>query len=98
MGVSRHYTEDRMEREKAIQKIGFGEILYKAVVFDERKGKNFIYEITSTAILVIRAYDEPSLIITKYPARPSRIKRYWTGAPESLIEISIKNTRKGLVF
>lgn len=96
--MSRHYTEDRTDREEAIQTIGFGEILYKTVAFDERKGKKFIYEITSTAILVIRAFDEPTLIITRYPARPSRIKRYWTDAPESIIEISIKNTRRGFVF
>lgn len=99
MGLSRHYTRDNVDRQKAIiNEIGLGTVIYKTVYFDERRNRNYIYEITSTAIMVVRAYDEPSLIITRYPARPSRIKRVWQDATDEIIELSVKHTRMGYVF
>lgn len=99
MGLSTHYTNERKLRESAIiSRIGLGEIVYRGVVFDNRRGKNYIYEVSSTAIMTVRAYDEPTLVITRYPARPSRIKQFWQEATEEVIKVSIRNTRLGYVF
>lgn len=98
MRTSRHYSNDRKARENAIKEIGLGITLHTVVIYDERRNRKFYYDITSTAVLVVRAYDDPSLIITKYPARPSRINRYWKNAPQEVIELSIEHTRMGLVF
>lgn len=98
MSYSRHYTEERKEREAAILKIGLGEVLHTEVQFRKDKNKNYLYKITSTAILIVCPADMPNHIVTMYPARPSRIKNYWKDAPKEIIDLSVKHTRMGLVF
>lgn len=98
MGLSRHYTNTRTAREQAIRQIGLGTIAFRSVVVDARRNKSYIYEVSTTAILTVRAVDEPTLIITRFPARPSRIRQFWADVTEEILEVSIANTRKGLVF
>lgn len=98
MGLSRHYTDTRVERDNAIKAIGLGTIVYRATVVDTRRNKSYIYEVSTTAILTIRAVDNPTLIITRYPARPSRLRQFWAEVTDDIIEVSVRNTRKGLVF
>lgn len=98
MGYSTHIVEERKARLHAIKKIGLGTVVFSTVIYDVKREKNFIYEISSTAILTVRAYDEPTLIVTRYPARPSRIRKYWAEATEEVIQIAIKHTQMGYTF
>lgn len=98
MTHSNHYKEARILRQEAIEQIGLGTVVHTEVVFDVRKNRHFYYDITSTAVLIVRAFDEPDFIITKYPARPSRIQRYWENAPEEIVMLSVEHTRQGLTF
>lgn len=98
--TSRHYTDERQEREKAILKIGLGDVIHAEVHFDKSRNRSYRYEITSTAILIVKALDR-DLIVTKYPARPSRIKKYWTeesAARQNVLAKSYENTQRGLTF
>lgn len=92
--TSRHYDEERKFREEAI-KTYFGEegkIVFSTVLFDEKRKRNYKYEITENAILIIRATD-CDLIITKMLARPSRIKRVWENPTEEVMRKAIANAR-----
>lgn len=92
--TSKHYQRDRKFREDTIKEL-FGEegkVVYSVVMFDEKRGKEFKYEITENAVLIVRATDR-DFIITKMLARPSRITRVWKDAPKEIIEIAIANAR-----
>lgn len=95
--VSRHYTNDKVDRQKAIEEIGEGKVIYTCVQFDEKRQQNFRYEITDTAILIVKAEVE-EFIITKIIARPSRIKRYWADAPKEIVMLAVEHTRAGYIF
>lgn len=93
MGYSKHYTNDRTEREAYIKKVGIGEVVYRRTIFDESRGRKFVYEVTTTAMVIVRAYDDQNLIITQYPARPSRIKKIWENPDPEILRISIEYSR-----
>lgn len=94
MTTSAHYHFERKERNELINRIGEGTVVYTTVVFDSKRGRNFRYEITDNAVLIVKAMDA-DVIITKMIARPSRIRRYWAEAPQELILKSVEYTRKG---
>lgn len=98
MTISRHYQEDRARRERAIEKIGLGEVVHTVVMYDEKRKRSYLYEITTTAVLMVKSADRENFLVTRYPARPSRIKKYWKNAPREIIELSVAHTRMGLVF
>ena len=61
-------------------------------MYNDKKQKDYRYEITDKAVLIVKATDA-DFIITKMLARPSRIKRVWADAPKEVIEIAIANAR-----
>lgn len=95
MTVSRHYTEDRTERQMVIDCIGEGTVVYTTLQYDEQRGRTYRYEITDNAILIVKD-ERNTKIITKMIARPSRIRRYWADAPQEIIMIAVKHTRAQL--
>lgn len=98
MGYSNHYTNERRDRNKLINEMGEGKIVYTVIKFDEKRQRNFIYEITEKAIIIIRACDDKELIITKYPARPSRLHQFWENPPQSVLEYAIMYSRQRLTY
>lgn len=92
--ISKHYTENRQFREQTIQELfgNEGKVIYSIIKFDEKRRKNFLYEITENAVLIVKATDR-DFIITKMLARPSRIKRVWTDAPKEILKIAIQNAK-----
>lgn len=97
MTTSAHYHFERTEREQKIREIGEGTVIYSTIRYDEKRQRNFLYEITDNAILIVKATDR-DCIITKMIARPSRIKKYWNEAPKSLILLAVEHTREKLYF
>lgn len=93
--TSKHYTKDRKFREDTIKQLfgDEGKVVYSAILFDEKRGKNFLYEVTENAVLIVKATDKENFIITKMLARPSRIKRVWENAPKEILEIAIQNAK-----
>lgn len=89
---SRHYTNDRKERDRLIHEVGMGTVIFSTIQYDEKRGKKYLYQITDTAILIVKATDR-NLVITQMVARPSRIRRYWKNAPQELIDLAIAHTR-----
>lgn len=85
MGLSTHYVETRKQRQELLKSVGLGTIVHRCIQYDYKRKKQFIYEISSTAILTVRAYDEPTLIITRYQAMPRKILRYWADAPKEIL-------------
>lgn len=95
MTTSRHYTNDRKEREKVIKMIGEGEVVATFLKDRFHKGGLERHEITSTGI--IRIYNHrTNKLITKLIARPGQIKRYYEEgkAPKELIKKAVDNTVK----
>lgn len=98
MEYSYHYRAERTERDNYINTVGIGEVVYSRVMLDEKRGRYFIYEITSTAIVIVKATDRPDYIITKYPARPSRIQKIWDNPSPEVLKISINYSKMGITF
>lgn len=94
MTYSKHYINDRQERQNLINTIGIGKVIHTEIAFDEKRGRTFKYEITSNAVLIVKDRHK-DFVITQMVARPSRIKKYWSNAPQEIIQISIEHTRKG---
>ena len=90
---SKHYEIYRKERDNLIQTIGEGEIIYETISYEERRHRSYKICITDNCVLMVKALDR-EYVITKYIARPSRIKQYWAEAPSWLIEKSIEYARK----
>ena len=98
MTISKHYTNEREEREANIRSIGEGE---KVAVFEvdrvHRNGPE-LHEITTTGI--IRIFNKNSgKLITKLIARPGQIARYYKGnAPQELIDKAYENLQLGFNY
>ena len=93
--TSKHYTNDRIEREKIIEMIGYGTIVAEFTVDRGHKNGPEIHKISDTGIITI--YNKRThKLITKLIARPGQIRRYYKNgnAPENLIKKAIDNTVK----
>lgn len=74
---TRHYTNDRNERESLIANvIGMGEVV-KVVILDRghRNGAER-HEISSTGIITVYNV-KTNRLVTKLIARPAQLARYW---------------------
>ena len=91
---SKHYEIYRKKRDALIQTIGEGEIIYETISYEERFHRSYRICITDNCILMVKPLDKEDYTITKYIARPSRIKQYWAEAPDWLIEKSVEYARK----
>lgn len=93
--TSKHYTEDRRDREIRINLIGMGQTVASFTVDKGHKNGPEIHEISDTGIITI--YNKRThKLITKLIARPGQIKRYYAEgkAPKTLVEKALDNTRK----
>lgn len=92
--ISKHYQRDRQYRENNIKEFlgDEGKVVFSTIMYNDKKQKDYRYEITNKAVLIVKATDA-DFIITKMLARPSRIKRVWADAPKEVIEIAIANAR-----
>ena len=92
--ISKHYQRDRQYRENNIKEFlgNEGKVVFSTIMYNDKKQKDYRYEITDKAVLIVKATDA-DFIITKMLARPSRIKRVWADAPKEVIEIAIANAR-----
>ena len=90
--TSKHFTQDRTDRERRIREIGYGEKVASFVVDRGHKNGPEIHEITSTGIINI--YNQfTKKLVTKLIARPAQIKRYFKGnAPKELLAVAKYNT------
>lgn len=92
--ISKHYQRDRQFRENNIKEFlgNEGKVVFSTIMYNDKKQKDYRYEITDKAVLIVKATDA-DFIITKMLARPSRIKRIWADAPKEMMEIAIANAR-----
>lgn len=92
--ISKHYQTDRQYRENNIKEFlgDEGKVVFSTTMYNDKKQKDYRYEVTDKAVLIVKATDA-DFIITKMLARPSRIKRVWADAPKEIIEIAIANAR-----
>lgn len=97
MMYSRHYTNDRVKRANVIAEVGEGTVVYTTIIFDEKRKRNYKYEITDNAVLIVKATDV-EMVITKMLARPSRIKKVWADAPKEIIEKAIIYSRNAKYY
>ena len=93
--TSKHFAEDRQEREAIINLIGAGNPVARFTVDRGHKNGPEIHEITDTAIINI--YNKRShKLVTKLIARPGQIRRYYNGnAPQEILEKAFENMKKG---
>lgn len=94
MKTSKHFINDRIEREQHIKEIGYGKPVASFIVDRGHKNGPEIHEITDTGIINI--YNEKTRkLVTKLIARPGQIKRYFTegNAPANLLAVARANTR-----
>ena len=83
---SRHYAEERKNREALISAIGLGrELVTIEVDRNHPKGPE-LHTITSTGIIIVRN-KRSHKIVTKLIARPGQIRRYFDEVPENLKKV-----------
>ena len=85
--TSKHYIDDRVDRENRIEIIGQGKAVAKFIVDRGHRNGPEIHEITDTGIINI--YNERTKkLVTKLIARPGQIRRYFKDgkAPETLLK------------
>lgn len=90
---SKHYTEDRQERENIIRQIGQGEVVASFRVDRGHWNGAEIHKITNTGIILI--YNERTgKLVTKLIARVGQIRRYYKDgkAPKELLKKAVENT------
>ena len=91
MTYSKHYAQDRRDRENRIQKIGEGTIIKTVVVDRGHRNGPEIHEISDTGIITV-FNQKTHKLITKMIARPGQIKRYFNNAPKKLLDIAYYNS------
>lgn len=94
---SKHYREERIERENLIKEIGLGEVVATFRVDRGHKNGAEIHTITTTAIIIVRN-ERTHKMVTKLIARPKQIERYFDEKTEEVIklmEIAREHQRKG---
>lgn len=74
--ISKHYSTDRANREKVIQKIGSGNIIKEVVIDNGHRNGPEIHKISDTGIITL-VNQKTGKVITKLIARPGQIKRYY---------------------
>lgn len=93
--TSKHWKEDRKERNKLIEKIGKGTVIKRVEVDRHHKNGIEIHEISSTGIITI--YNKKTnKMITQLIARVGQIKRYYTNEneiPKELLKIAREHQR-----
>lgn len=94
--VSAHFKYYRKERNENINKIGEGNVIYRVRKYREEKQKEYLYEITDTGVMLVRATDDLDYVVTKMILRKKRLLEYWENAPQWLIELTEKHTREGM--
>lgn len=92
--TSKHYRNDRKERERIINMIGTGKTVDSFIVDRGHKNGAERHEITNTGIIIIYN-NRTNKMITKLIARPGQIRRYYKEgkAPQELIKKAIDNTK-----
>lgn len=92
MTVSKHYTNDRQEREQLIQQIGNGQIVKR--VFTDKA----FYAISSTGIVTIMN-NKTFKVITRIIARPNQLRKLYAVhseiVPKYLINQAIHHVNCG---
>lgn len=83
---SRHYTNERTEREEIIKKIGVGVAVASFRIDRGHRNGPEIHTITSNAIIIIRN-ERTNKMITKLIARPKQIERYFDEKTETVIKL-----------
>lgn len=73
---TKHYTVDRVNRERIIKEIGEGTIVATFTVDKGHPNGPELHSITTNGIIIIRNKRTHKLI-TKLIARPAQIKRYF---------------------
>ena len=95
---SKHYRNDRKERENLIHNvIGEGKEVATFKIDRHHKNGAELHTITDTGIIIIRNAKTKKLI-TKLIARPNQIKRYFkviTEAIQKIINLAFEHTRLG---
>jgi len=76
MITSKHYREDRANRENLIKKIGMGNEIATFTIDRNHPNGAELHTVTDTGIIIIRN-ERTHKMITKLIARPNQIKRYF---------------------
>lgn len=94
--TSKHWEEERKNREELIRAIGIGEVVDSFIVDKGHKNGPERHEITNTGIIIVYN-NRTNKMVTKLIARVGQIKRYYKdgNAPKELIKIARKHTELG---
>ena len=95
--TSKHWTEDRQERENLIKTIGLGTEVATFMVDKGHRNGPELHTITTTGIIIVRNARTKKMV-TKLIARPNQIRRYFdeiTEEVERVITVARKHQQKG---
>jgi len=98
--TSKHWIEDRKEREKAIKQIGVGHAVKEVEIDRHHRNGPEIHQISDTGIITI-LNKRTKKMITQLIARPGQIRRYYKEnetIPAGLIEIARQHQKMALNY
>lgn len=92
--TSRHYSNDRRNRQNIINMIGEGTVIKEVVLDRGHRNGAEVHKVSSTGIISIYNLKSGKLI-TKLIARPNQIKRYYQNndAPVEVLRIAREHQR-----
>lgn len=95
--TSKHWTEERIERERLINEvIGIGKVIKETIVDKGHKNGAEKHVLTDTGIIIV--YNaRTGKLVTKLIARVGQVKRYYKdgNAPKEIIKLARKHTELG---
>lgn len=95
---TRHYFENRNQREELISKIGDGTAIEFFYVDRQHRDGAEIHVVTDTGIIIIYNY-KTNRLVTKLIARPNQIKRYYDligeQPPQDVLDIAERHKMLG---
>lgn len=98
--TSKHWIEDRKEREKVIKQIGAGHLVKEVEIDRHHRNGPEIHQISDTGIITI-LNKRTKKMITQLIARPGQIRRYYKEnemIPAGLLEITRQHQKMALNY
>lgn len=94
--ASRHWEDDRREREHIVARIGLGQIIREVIIDRGHRNGPEIHMVTTTGLVII-CNQRTLKVITVLIARPNQIRRYFkkNEVPKDIINLALQHTKAG---
>lgn len=95
MSISKHWTNDRQDRQKIIKSIGMGNPLFSVNIDKGHPAGPELHTVTDTGLIIIHNVHSKKLV-TVLIARPAQLIKYGKPVPQSVLNLAKAHQQAGL--